>query len=145
MLSLQKEKPCLFSPLRIAYALRLSLAQKLGSVVLFGLTASLESGREPIPVMMGAHPRVLSRAPRMPLQVAVICEAFGQKGRWSQRVNLGERWDREGITKRWCKCIKLKPGLSAKLKWGDAKPWIPELLWLAVLYVVICADSSFNH
>lgn len=35
----------------------------------------------------------------MPSQVAVICEAFGQKGGVEPRVSLGERWDREGITR----------------------------------------------
>lgn len=66
---------------------------------LFGLKTSLESGKEPIPLVMGAHLSVPSGAPRIPSEVAVICEAFGHKGRWSQRVNMGERWDGEGITR----------------------------------------------
>lgn len=35
----------------------------------------------------------------MPSQVAVICEAVSHKGRWSQRLNMGERGNGEGITR----------------------------------------------
>jgi len=48
---------------------------------------------------MGAHPGAPSRAPRMPSRVAVICEALGHKGRWSQGVSMGEGWGGEGITR----------------------------------------------
>lgn len=66
---------------------------------LFGLKTSLESGKEPIPLEMGVHPSVPSRALRMLSQGPMICEAFGHKGKWCQRVNMGEKWDREGITR----------------------------------------------
>lgn len=83
--------------------LRLSASVWHGSCVLVMLLiwpwTSLESGKEQIPLVMGAHPGAPSRDPRMPSQVTVICKAFDHKGRWSQRVSMGERWDREGFTR----------------------------------------------
>lgn len=66
---------------------------------LFGLKTSLESGKEPIPLEMGVHPSVPRRALRMLSRGPMICEAFGHKGKWCQRINMGEKWDREGITR----------------------------------------------